>query len=110
MKLTKFRQLVVGEKFTLPGSAKLMIKESLRQEPGLGWVNAGYDNTDYGQPCYFPNDTQVVRKRSKEGKTLKMKSQPVQYCCIQCQKWVKENDAAMSKEGVMCLDCYTLTL
>ena len=110
MNLTKFRQLVVGEKFKLPGSAEFMIKETLRQEPGLGWVNASYYNADQKQPCYFSNDTQVVRRRSNEGKELKMKAQPLRYHCIHCQKWVEENDAAMSKEGVMCLDCYTLTL
>ena len=76
MNTTKFRQLVVGEKFGLPGSAVLMIKGILRQEPGLGWVNASYDNTDQKQPCFFPNDMQVERRRSNEGKELGLKSQP----------------------------------
>ena len=39
-----------------------------------------------------------------------LKSKPLPYQCIHCQKWVEENDAAMSKKGVMCLDCYTLSL
>jgi hypothetical protein len=64
--ITKFRQLVVGEKFRLPGSHMLMIKEILRQEPGLGWINASYDNTVYEQLCFFYDDTQVVRKQSNE--------------------------------------------
>lgn len=38
-----------------------------------------------------------------------MKSR-LQYQCIRCLKWVEENDAAIAKEGVMCLDCYTLLL
>jgi hypothetical protein len=38
------------------------------------------------------------------------KGRLIQYQCIRCQKWVEENDAAMSKEGVMCLDCYALSL
>jgi hypothetical protein len=69
--ITKFRQLVVGEKFSLPGSAVLMIKEVSRQEPGLGWVNASYDNTDQKQPCFFFDDTQVVRRRSNEAPELR---------------------------------------
>jgi hypothetical protein len=69
--ITKFRQLVVGEKFRLPGSAVLMIKEVLRQEPGLGWVNASCDNTDQKQPCFFTDDTQVVRRRSNEALELR---------------------------------------
>jgi hypothetical protein len=109
MNITEFRQLVVGEKFRLPGSDVLIIKERLRQEPGLGWVNASYYDTNQEQLCYFPNDTQVVRRRSNEGKELRLKGQPLQYQCIHCQRWVEENDAAMSKEGVMCLDCYTLS-
>jgi DNA-directed RNA polymerase subunit RPC12/RpoP len=110
MNITKFQQLVVGEKFRLPGSDVLLLKETLRQQPGLGWVNASYYHTQQEQPCYFPNDTQVVRRRSIEGTELRLKDQSRQYQCIQCQKWVEENDAAMSKEGVMCLDCYTLLL
>ncbi|MBI1877028.1 MAG: hypothetical protein HYR94_02120 [Chloroflexi bacterium] len=39
-----------------------------------------------------------------------MKARSLQYQCVGCQKWVEENDAAMSKEGVMCLGCYTLAL
>lgn len=69
--ITKFRQLVVGEKFRLPGSVVLMIKEILRQEPGLGWVNASYYNTDQKQPCFFFDDTQVVRRRSNEAPELR---------------------------------------
>jgi len=110
MNITKFIQLVVGEKFRLPGSDVLLFKETLRQEPGLGWVNASYYHTHQEQPCYFPNDTQVVRSRSNESQGLRLKGPSCQYQCIQCQKWVEENDAAMSKEGVMCLDCYTLFL
>ena len=69
--ITKFRQLVVGEKFRLPGSDVLMIKEILRQEPGLGWVNANYDNTVQEQPCFFYDNTQVVRKQSNEAPELR---------------------------------------
>jgi hypothetical protein len=43
-----------------------------------------------------------------ESKELRLKAKPLQYQCIDCQQWVEENGAAMSKEGVMCLDCYTL--
>lgn len=53
---------------------------------------------------------QVVKRRSNEGKNVRLKGQRLQYQCIRCQKWIEENDAAMSKEGVMCLDCYTLLL
>jgi hypothetical protein len=42
MSYTKFSQLVVGEKFKLPGSDVLMIRETLKQEPEFGWVNARY--------------------------------------------------------------------
>ena len=110
MNITKFQQLVVGEKFRLPGSEVVLLKETLRQESELGWVNASYYHTSQEQPCYFPNDTPVVRRRSNEGQELRLKGPSRQYQCIQCQKWVEENDAAMSKEGVMCLDCYTLLL
>jgi hypothetical protein len=110
MNITKFRQLVVGEKFRRPGSDVLMIKERLRQEPEFGWVNASYCHIHQGRLCYFHDDTPVIRKQSSEGKELRTTSQPLRYQCIQCQKWVAENDAAMSKEGVMCLDCYTLSL
>ena len=110
MNIIKFQQLVVEAKFRLPGSEVVLLKETLRQEPGLGWVNASYYHTHQEQPCYFPNDTQVVRSRSNESQELRLKGQSRQYQCIQCQKWVEENDAAMSKEGVMCLDCYTLLL
>jgi hypothetical protein len=108
--ITKFSQLAVGEKFRLPGSTVLMIKETLRQEPEFGWINASYCYPDQEQPCYLPDDTQVVRKRSNEGRELRVKGQTLLYQCIHCQKWVEENDAAMSKTGVMCLDCYTLSL
>ena len=63
---TGFSQLVVGEKFKLPGSDVLMIKETLRQEPGLGWVNATYDIIDQERPCYVHDDTQVMRRRSNQ--------------------------------------------
>lgn len=53
---------------------------------------------------------QVVKRRSNEGKNVRLKGQRLQYQCIRCQKWMEENDAAMSKQGVMCLDCYTLLL
>ena len=43
MNKTGFRQLVTGEGFRLLGSDVLMIKETLRQEPGLGLVNTTYD-------------------------------------------------------------------
>src|SRR5512145_957705 len=105
MNITKFGQLVVEEKFRLPRSTGLMIKETLREEPEFGWVNASYGDPDQGQPCYFPDDTSVVRSRSSEGKEVGLKSQLLRYQCIRCQKWVEENDAAMSREGVMCLDC-----
>lgn len=110
MNVTKFGRLVIGEKFRLPGSTILMIKETLREEPVFGWVNASYSDPHQGQPGYFPDDTQVVRRRSSEDKDMRPKSQPLQYQCITCQKWVEENDAAMSKEGVMCLECYALAL
>jgi DNA-directed RNA polymerase subunit RPC12/RpoP len=110
MNITKFRQLVVGEKFRLPGSEVVLLKETLRQEPGLGWVNASSNHPQQEPLCYFPNETQVVRRRSNESQALRLKGSSRQYQCIQCQKWVEENDAAMSKEGVMCLDCYTLLL
>jgi len=51
-----------------------------------------------------------VKRWSNEGKNVRLKGQGLQYQCIRCQKWMEENDAAMSKEGVMCLDCYTLLL
>jgi DNA-directed RNA polymerase subunit RPC12/RpoP len=108
--ITKFGRLVVGEKFRLPRSTGLMTKETLREEAEIGWVNASYDDPDQGQPCYFADDTPVVRRRSGEGKEVRLKSPLLQYQCIRCQKWVEENDAAMSREGVMCLDCYALTL
>lgn len=38
------------------------------------------------------------------------KSRTPRYQCIRCQKWVDEDQAAMSKEGIMCLDCYSLLL
>lgn len=107
---TKFGHLVIGEKFRLPGSTVLMIKETLREEPESGWVNASCSDPHQGQPCYFLDDAQVVRRRSDESKEMKVKPPLLQYQCIACQKWVEENDAAMSKEGVMCLDCYTLAL
>ena len=71
MNTTRFGQLVVGEKFRLPGSDVLMIKETLRQEPELGWVNATYDITDQERLCYVHDDTQVVRRRSNEGTELR---------------------------------------
>ncbi len=110
MSLTKFGRLVVGEKFNLPESSALLIKETVREEPEFGRVNASYDDPYQGQPCYFSDDTPVRRRRSSQGKDVRLTSQPLQYQCIRCQKWVEENDAAMSKEGVMCLDCYALTL
>lgn len=110
MNFTKFGRLVIGEKFNLPGSTAWLIKETLRDEPGLGWVNASYSDPQQGPPRYFTDDTPVRRRRSSEGKALRLKSQPLQYQCIHCQQWVEENDAAMSKEGVMCLTCYALTL
>ena len=67
MNKTRFSRLVVGEKFRLPGSDVLMLKETLRQDPGLGWVNANYDITDQQRPCYVHDDTQVVRRRSNQG-------------------------------------------
>ena len=110
MNLTKFGRLVIGEKFRLPGSTVLLVKETLREESAVGWVNARYGDPHQGQPCYVSDDMQVVRRRSNEGKEVRMKAQPRQYQCIQCQRWVEENDAAMSKEGIMCLDCYAQTL
>jgi hypothetical protein len=110
MNLTKFGRLVVGEKFRLPESTALLIKETLRQEAEFGWVNASHCHSPQEQPCYFTDDTQVVRRRSGNGKAMRMKAQLLQYQCVRCQKWVAENDAAMSKEGVMCLDCYAFTL
>ena len=77
--ITKFRQLVVGEKFRLPGSAVLMIKEILRQEPRLGWVNASYDSTDQKQSCFFFNDTQVVRRRSNEAPELRQGTEKTEF-------------------------------
>ncbi len=71
---TRFRQLVIGEEFRLPGSTVVMIKESLRQQPKLGWVNARYSHTYQEQLCYFPGDTQVVRRRSNEGAGLALKN------------------------------------
>ncbi len=71
MNKTRFKQLVVGEKFRLTGLAMLMIKETLRQEPGLGWVNATYDITGQERPCYVHNDMQVVRRRSNQGPELR---------------------------------------
>jgi len=71
MNETRFRQLVVGEKFRLPGSDVLVIKETLRQESGLGWVNATYDITGLERPYHVHDDTQVVRRRSNEGTELK---------------------------------------
>ena len=67
MNKTEFRQLVVGEKFKLPGSDVLMIKEALTQDPRLGWVNATYDITDQQRPCYVPIATQVMRRPSNQG-------------------------------------------
>lgn len=110
MNLTTFGRLVIGAKFRLPESSVWLIKEKLREEPAVGWVNASYSNPQQGQPCYFSDDTQVVRRRSNEGKEARLKSHYLQYQCVICQKWVEENDAAMSKEGIMCLDCYTLAL
>ena len=71
MNTTRFGQLVVGEKFRLPGSDVLMIKETMRQEPGLGWINATYDITDQERLYYVHDDTQVVRRRSNEGTELR---------------------------------------
>ncbi len=68
---TRFRQLVVGEKFKLPASDVLLIKETLSQEPGLGWVNATYDITNQERPCYVYDDTQVVRRRSNQDTKLR---------------------------------------
>lgn len=110
MNFTKFGRLVIGEKFRLPGSTALMIKETLREEPEFGWVNTSYSDPQQGQPCYLSDEAQVVRRRSNEGKETRVKAPLPQYQCITCQKWVGENDAAMSKEGIMCLDCYTLAL
>jgi hypothetical protein len=98
----------VGEKFKLPGSDVLMIRETLKQEPEFGWINASYCH--FNQPCYFSDDTLVMRKRSNTGKQLGLKAQSLRYQCIQCQKWAEESEAAMSKEGIMCLDCYMLSL
>ena len=66
MNKTRFRQLVVGEKFKLPGSDILMSKETLRQESGLGQINALYDTTNQGRLCYVNGDTYVVRRRSNQ--------------------------------------------
>lgn len=74
---TKFKQLVIGEEFRLPGSTVVMIKESLKQRPRLGWVNASYGYTYQEQLCYFPGDTEVVRKRSNEGSGLVVKNQAI---------------------------------
>jgi hypothetical protein len=74
MNKTSFKQLVVGEKFKLLGSDMLMVKEVLRREPGLGWVNATYDITHHEQPCYIHADTQVVRRRSNQGTEWKRSS------------------------------------
>ena len=71
MNTTRFKQLVVGEKFKLPGSDVLMIKETLRQAPGLGCVNASYDIINRERPCYVHGETQVVRRRSNEDTALK---------------------------------------
>ena len=73
MNKTKFRQLVVGEKFRLPGSDVLMIKDTLRQEPGPGWVNATYDIANQERPCYINDDAQVVRSRSNQGVELRQR-------------------------------------
>lgn len=72
---TKFNQLVIGEEFRLPGSTVVMTKEPLRQQSKLGWVNASYSHTYQEQLCYFPGDTQVVRRRSNEGAGLALKNQ-----------------------------------
>lgn len=74
---TRFNQLVIGEEFRLPGSTVVMIKESLRQRPKLGWVNARYSHTYQEQLCYFPGDTQVVRRRSNEGAGFALKNQVI---------------------------------
>jgi hypothetical protein len=63
---TRFGQLVVGEKFKLPGSDVLMIKESLRQDSRLGWINATYDITNQERLCYVHEDARVVRRRSNQ--------------------------------------------
>lgn len=110
MNLTKFGQLVIGEKFNLPGSTKSLVKENLREEPELGWINASFDDPHQGRPRYFSDETPVKRRRSSQGKEIRLKGQSLQYQCVTCQEWVAENDAAMSKEGVMCLTCYALTL
>lgn len=69
---TRFRQLVIGEKFRLIGSDVLMIKETLRQEPGLGRVNATYAITNQKRPpCYIQDDTQVVRRPSNQDTGLR---------------------------------------
>ena len=73
MNATRFKQLVVGEKFRLSGSDVLMIKETLRQEPGLGCVNATYDITAQGRLCYVHDNAQVVRRRSNEDTELKQR-------------------------------------
>lgn len=74
---TRFKQLVIGEEFRLPGSTVVMIKESLKQRPRLGWVNASYGYTYQEQLCYFPGDTEVVRKRSNESFRLALKNQAI---------------------------------
>lgn len=66
MNHTTFRRLVIGEKFTLPASRALLIKEKLREEPVVGWVNARYEDSRQGQPCYFSDDAPVVRRRSNK--------------------------------------------
>ena len=71
MKKTRFSQLVLGEKFKLPGSDVLMTKETLRQEPRLGWVNATYDITNQKRLCYVHDDTQVIRRRSNQDTELR---------------------------------------
>ena len=69
MNLTKFRQLVIGEKFNLPGSEVLMIKERLRHKPEQGWFNASYYDINQKVPCYLPDEAQVMRRRSNDPTT-----------------------------------------
>lgn len=110
MNITQFGRLAIGEKFRLPDSTLLLVKETKREESVFGWVNASYDNPYQGQPSYFSDDTSVIRQRHHKEPEARRKSQPFQYQCIECQNWVEENEAAMSKGGVMCLTCYARAL
>lgn len=69
---TKFGCLVVGERFKLPGSAVLLIKETLRAEPASGWINASYNNPNQAQSCYFPYDAPVIRNRSNQSEEARL--------------------------------------